>query len=508
MELKLKKREHLYYDLELFPPFSSEITKESIVPDSCADIARIVETTGYLCVTGREVAGDGRFCASGTLNISVLYAAERGEGARSLHIQIPFQCYSEGHGELDAEFTDVFGELQMVETRLLNPRKVLTRANMVFYPKAYQRVKVDIAEEVLDCPQIQTLCQERQSRVVAGVCEKEFSFTEELPLSPGKVGADEMISSRIQLRSTDCKLIGNKLVIKGIANVTILYREEQGRLATLEQELPFSQILDGNSAEEEWEKAVETTLLGFRCRVGSNASPDDPHIFTVDVELRARVTLWNSCPIRMITDLYSIQGETRCASAELDIHEDHQRYTRRQNVRELLETGSAVKSVVDTEVICGAVRCPDERDELSMDVLARCLYLDESDVLRGVCRTFPVSCQIQKGQQARILGEAAIQEVMANILPEGIEIRFPVEWSVEQTTTRHCRSINSVELTDEEDRPETPPSLILRRAGEQENLWSLAKQYRTTCQAIMAVNDLAPDQKLPEDRLLLIPKAK
>ena len=99
MELKLQKAQHEYYEKLRFAPFPCETMRENIVPDSCGDIARIVDTTGVVCLTGRELTGDGRFCASGSVEASVLYIPEKEEGLRSLHFQIPFQCYGEGQGD-------------------------------------------------------------------------------------------------------------------------------------------------------------------------------------------------------------------------------------------------------------------------------------------------------------------------------------------------------------------------------------------------------------------------
>ena len=104
MELKLKKAGHDYYEPLAFTPFSCETMRESIVPDSCADIARIVETTGMVYLTGREMTGDGRFCASGAVDVSVLYIPEKGDGPCALHFQIPFQCYGESQGRKPANF--------------------------------------------------------------------------------------------------------------------------------------------------------------------------------------------------------------------------------------------------------------------------------------------------------------------------------------------------------------------------------------------------------------------
>ena len=122
MELKLKKVGHDYYEPLTFTPFSCETTRENIVPDSCADIARIVETTGFVCLTGREITGDGRLCASGSVDVSILYIPEKGEGPCALHFQIPFQSYGEGQGSSECEFLDIRAELQSVDTRVLNPR--------------------------------------------------------------------------------------------------------------------------------------------------------------------------------------------------------------------------------------------------------------------------------------------------------------------------------------------------------------------------------------------------
>ena len=96
MELKLKKAGHDYYEGVAWPPFSCETMRECIVPDSCADIARIVDTAGLVCLTGRELTGDGRFCASGTVEVAVLYIPEKGDGPCALRFQIPFQCCGEG----------------------------------------------------------------------------------------------------------------------------------------------------------------------------------------------------------------------------------------------------------------------------------------------------------------------------------------------------------------------------------------------------------------------------
>ena len=510
MELKLQKANHEYYETLRFAPFPCETMRENIVPDSCGDIARIVDTTGTVCLTGRELTGDGRFCASGSVEASVIYIPEKEEGPRALHFQIPFQCYGEGQGDASCENLDIRGELHSIDTRVLNPRKVLTRANLTLYPTGCRHVSLSVCTGVDEEANegIQLLREQKKTRVAAGVREKEFTFSEELPLSPGRGGAEEILSTRVDIRGTDSKLIGSKLVVKGIIAASVLYREGGGRLSLLQQELPFSQILEGNGFEEECESEAAYRLLGAECRAGTEGAPDDVYTLTLSVSLRTRVTVWRTAEVAFISDLYSTAAPVNCQMEELSLSEDSQQNVRRQNVRELMETGAAVKSVIDTEITCGAASL--SGGEWKVPVWARCLYQDENDLLGSVHREFSVSLPAElEGDGQECSAEASCHgDVITNIMPEGIELRFPIECTVSTASRRRYLCVSGGETGEEPQEKEPAPSLILRKMAQGETLWSVAKQYRATREGILSVNDLTEESQITPDKLLLIPRAR
>ena len=508
MELNLKTSGHDFYEPVTWQPFSCESTRENIVPDSCPDIARVVDTVGTVYLTGRELSGDGRFCASGTVDVSVLYIPEKGEGPRSLRFQMPFQCCGEG-AEDACEFLDIRGELRSIDTRVLNPRKVLTRANLTLYPSGCRHVVLSLREDA-EGEGIQLLREKRVSRVAAGVREKEFSFVEELPISPGRGGAEEIVDLRLDVRGTDSKLIGSKLVVKGIISACVLYREAGGRLALLQQELPFSQIIEGGGFDEDCESEAAYRLLSCECRQGSESAPDDAYVLTMTLMLCTRVTVWRTEEISFIADLYSTSAPVECQTAELSLSEDSQRGVRRQSVRELLETGVAVRSVVDTAIRCGGVQS--SGGELKLPMWARCLYLDENDVPGAVSREFTVTLPAEAagaGEDAECQAEAACHgDIIANIMPEGIELRFPIECAMSTSVRRRYVCVSGGETADEEEDRAAAPSLILRKMGPGETLWSIAKQYRATREGILTVNDLTGEEQITPEKLLLIPRAR
>ena len=97
MELELKKASLDAYEAAGELTLTQEETAETIVPDYCPDIARIIETTGQVYLHSRELR-DGRGSISGTVRVSVLYTPEGEAGIRTLELNIPFTAEAEGRG--------------------------------------------------------------------------------------------------------------------------------------------------------------------------------------------------------------------------------------------------------------------------------------------------------------------------------------------------------------------------------------------------------------------------
>ncbi len=82
------------------------------------------------------------------------------------------------------------------------------------------------------------------------MAEKDFTFSEEMNLSPGREGAAEILTSRVHSYVTETKIVGSKLLFKGVFTVSLLYRTGGGRCCAASGELPFSQIMEVEGAPE------------------------------------------------------------------------------------------------------------------------------------------------------------------------------------------------------------------------------------------------------------------
>ena len=120
MELTLKKDQYEFYVPMALNPVYCETMRESIVPDSCADIARIVDTSAIVYLSTKEVTVDNRFAVSGIVDVSLLYIPEKGNGPCTLHFQLPFQCFGDGEEGENCHFPEVRVEIQSIDTLFFN----------------------------------------------------------------------------------------------------------------------------------------------------------------------------------------------------------------------------------------------------------------------------------------------------------------------------------------------------------------------------------------------------
>ena len=507
MELKLKTEQVEHYEALARTPFSFETTQEAIVPDYCADVARIVDTTGCVLVHSKELTSDGRLEVNGVLKATVLFVPDTGGQAAALHLSIPFHHCCEGKDYPHCSHYSVRGRLAGIDSRLLNPRKLLTRAEIVLEVAACRpkTMVLSVAAEDEEACGLQLLRDSAEATVITEVLEREFTYVEEMTLSASRRGIQEILDSRTEIYPAETKIIGSRLVLKGIVRGEILYRDTAGELGTLSQEYLFSQIAETAVPEDRGEARASFSLTGFEYLIGSEDSGDDIHTVTMSLHIHSDIQVMENRRLEFLADMYSTSREVTLERQTLQLAENLRLQSRKQAMREVLETGAAVREVVCASVRCGACTCTAGDCGISAEapLTIKCLYLDENGAL------------LLAEKEVRIKGEAegtgnisGIQcpgEITAAPSPEGIEARFTLEFVMDSGSRIQKPCVVSAEMEETPLSAERRASLVLRKFDKGMRLWDIAKLYRTTGADILAANQLEGEEGITSDRLLLIP---
>ena len=510
MELELCKETYSCYDA--LPPVSEkhEQSAETIVPDYCPDIGRIVESRGCLFLRSREVT-EARISVSGTLRVTLLYIADGSGGLKSFEYTLPVEemldaRVREGCGEVRLE-----GAVSALEVRALNPRKVLTRAVLELTAAPYCASQLTVCGEIGQCGEngIETLCQTQEVSLIRALRDKDFVFAEEIALSGAREPAAELLSMSAQPRVTETRLIGSKLIVKGVVCTDVLYLSESGTICRTTAELPFSQIIEGGESGEDASAEVFLRLTGAECRLGAESG--DGRTISVKLFLHAFAVLRECVNLRCICDLYSVSRELTAQMQTLALCGAPQFVVHEQPVREQIETGVEAASVLSAEACFSGVELAAEGTQALLRCTAELhvLYLDEGGAPLCVERRTEISARaaIPQGCNAAVRDVSA-GEISASAVSGSIEVRFPAVFTIECTEQRRCSCLCALRSEPRKESTEAMPSLILRAPAPGQRLWDLAKEYRTTVSDILSANELSTETDAAAGEMLLIPRKR
>lgn len=170
-----------------------------------------------------------------------------------MEVELPFTCPVE-HPGLTPEWKVVaVPQVQGADARLLNPRKVLVRVSLAVWLQACAPVEEELCGGI-QAPEeagIQQLVEPWRPVPSSAWGRSPSPSPTRSPCPAASPEAEELLKSRVTLRCSESKVIGNKLIFKGESQLQFLYRSTAGALCTAEYELPFSQIMEVSGAGEE-----------------------------------------------------------------------------------------------------------------------------------------------------------------------------------------------------------------------------------------------------------------
>lgn len=503
MELEFDRETIMGYDQVAEVCLCQEETLESIVPDACPDILRIVEVYGQASLLSKQ-AEEGMAVVNGLVRTVILYQPEEGEGLRRMEATVPFTCRAAASGLTDRGIVLASPRLRAAEARALNPRKVLLRVDLAVDITACQPSQKQVCQCVTDGEE--NLCQrqlQEEHAYLFAVQEKPFTFSENIRVQGMQSGSAHVLAGRCTAHCTENKLIGNKLILKGTVELELLLQEQGGTLCVSRDSLPVSQVLEVNGVGEDCMCRVTMEVTDFRwdLDLGEDRSIE------LNLELLAQAFVFARRPVTLLQDLYSTKYQMEVEWVPFALHHMEDSGPRTQSVRDLIETPEGVRGVVDSAVVLGPISQSGKGSEQLLTTQAQLtvLYLDDQNMVQCARKTIPVSCNFPclEGTYCSCRCPVAT-DLFATPTAGGIEVRFRVDFFCLLTTEAIINTVGKARTGELREGDRQRPSVVLRLAAPGEGLWELAKAYGTTVEGIRQANDLEGEH-LPAGRMLLIP---
>lgn len=508
MEFELSRTQMNGYDVRMDTTLLREETLEMIVPDACPDILRVTETDGKVLLTRKEAA-DGKVELAGLFKLSVLYLPDGESGIRHLDAVIPFTCAAEGSDLEPSCNVIACARLCRADTRAINPRKILIRAEAAVDVTVFAPRGETICAQVVDDGEggVEQLTETQEVYLTACVQEKPFPLSDDMTLSASKPAAVELLKSRVALCRGDSKIIGNKLIFKGSATVTLLYRGEDNGVYAASAELPFSQIMEVSGVAEDAECDLTLAITGAECALSPE---DDGRTVTVSIEALAQAVVRETRVLNVLTDAYSTKEPLSVEWESCPVESRLDRGIRSQNVREVWEVPGGIREIADCRLCVGQVTRAQEGEKLILTAQAeiQVLALNDEGELFAFQHPVSVPCSLELPEGCACSCQCEGNgEVYAAPTAAGIEVRFTLDFRYCAMARRQLTALCAIGPGEARSESGEQPSLVLRMLEQGERLWDVAKAYGTTIADIISANELE-DASAAVGRLLLIPRKR
>ena len=499
MEVNLKREAIQYCTPVYSDTLSREETLETVVSDTLPDIARILDVDAAVYLRSKTLQ-QGSIRIEGIIRGTVLYIGEDSERLQRIETELPVVFSAETDGTEDTDTLAANVCLSSADAKLLNPRKIQFRAGVCAAVVAYRSVTAELPAEAEPTPGLYTLTDTKTVSFLSGVEEKSFLVSDEAELPAGCPPMEKLLCYSHTESVDELKQVGGKMILQGTVRLDTLYLTA-GDDAPQHQSfrIPFSQILDIANGKAELSTVI---LTSGGCYLEPLSGSDGITALHLELHLCAQTFCRSEAEIRYIADAYSLKSTCRLKTDTVHTLSAARPAVLRQSVRETVETPDSPKEIVYVRMTAAFPACGE--NGVSENACVRVLYRTQRGSLSSLSRVLTLTFENGDTAGTTLPETARFGEVYAAAGDNAVELRCPVELTLDAAAASELSYVSSIELEEKETAEETErPSLIVIRLGT-ESLWNVAKKFGSTCELIESAN---PGPVNPGD-LILIPHGR
>ena len=469
MELQLEQQQIPCLIISANRCLEERFSIDAVIPDSMPDASALLITEGELCVWRLDLS-DGNAELEGEVAARVCYTDDHSK-LIGIPVRVPVQMRIRDEKIKPGQRPFLKSRIVNLKGQLLNSRKVRVLAMVQCSLSTYDASELTLTTGIIS-ENLHPYVRKAQETFpyLSAVEEQVIAAEETIPLQRG-IPTDGRIISYASIPIADeCACRDRRVAVKGRIRTSVLYQDTNDQKPITEVvETPFSGILDVNGEVEKCRLSLHFTSEEIRCR------NDDPAVDTA-FHVLVQAICYSETTVEHVADAYSNRAEIRLnwmeqLSAEYIQHEPVQRFLEEEIACDL--TGKTICAVF--------AGCRGEAADVTV-------------LLQDLNNKFTAAVGVIKSEQEiAYLEQPSVQSGKAGLL-----VRAPVMIREETETPI---SIPALVSADVEEQMVTPLSgFTFVRREETMNLWNLAKENKSSLDAIQAAN---PDRDQPNQWLVL-----
>ncbi len=477
------------------------------LPDYLGEIKKVLKCTVTPYLESKQLATN-TLTATGTVMLSILYLDPK-ENLFCAEQEIPFQKTIESAKSLENGACEIVTEGIVHSCRAVTERRFSVKGSLRMSIKVTATDKTAIVSDI-DCPDFEQLRGEAAATTPLGISEKTLIVDEEITIPENFPSVHHILRNEAFAQVTDCKIVSNKVIVKGQTKVTVLYRSVEGTLQKHTVCLPFNQIVDLIGITELCNCEAKVSVCGLSVSTRTSQNGECRNLMVI-CRLCVAVSARCDNQVPVLFDLYSTRFATETEKNEVDfthiVHQSEEQFLCKKRIpisgeseQEILDlwcvtSNTSARNHGEGITICGgisicALTCtPDNRVGFFERVIDFDYPLNLTEkLLSPVCHPdiSVISCDYKA-------------------LDNG-EIELVIELAIRATVydTTAVSLITSVSV-DETKPLAVEAALIAYFADRGENVWEISKNFFANRSELLELNHLS-DEIITQPKMLLIPR--
>ena len=479
-----------------------------IVPDTKPDILKLLQVDSDASITDKYIE-NGRLVLCGRVDYKVLYVPDsENEKIKSISTAMEFRQVVDGGGaDSDCKIM-VKPTVERVEFNTVNSRKMHIRSIMHIEYEICSVVTAEITTDV-ECDGIEKQFNNISFENIVDISEHDFTIKEKLEIPSGENSVSEILKCDVKIYDTEYKSVSGKVIVKGSAGVCVLYTDDGGDVKFIEEELPFTEVLDAEGVTENAICDIDYCVAGIMC----DAEPDsdgDLRVLMIDIDISVSLKCTETVEKEVLCDCFVPYSNTEFGKDEIKLRTASERPSSQNTIREVIAFPQNFPSVsrvynVMTNVIMTKAELQRNKIICEGKIEAYILYLTDSseNPIYSFKKDIPFSYMLESQNKA----DNAICEVKSNIRHISYSLNAGGELEIRCLFAIECMLINEISISNMTSismgELNKRNGIIIYFANEGETVWSIAKSYAVPCELLMKYNDINGDRVEKNGKLFI-----
>lgn len=519
MELKLSKEPVFLSEVVYDGQTEQGVEFDYVLPDYYPDIFKVLKCTLTPSIISYSVSGSQLFC-DGAVYIKVLYLAAGSNRVHCIEQRYTYSKTLDLVKNAENAAVSITPKTDYCNCRAISGRRIDVRGAVSC------KIKVSCARKTEMITGAEGMGIETKKTALSYCGEKlvvsrQFVSREDIETGASATGSVSIIHHDANISVTDCKVIANKVIIKGEAQIKALYiisasDDSDGNNVTevMEAVIPVSQILDLEGVTDNHLCFVNLSVMDCDLEVKPGEA-GETRIFACDLTVDCTVTAHLESNVSPVSDIYSTEYESAFTVAAIKTETMPYIISRQLSFKSSLDSAEgALAEVFDARCDLSNVVIRARSSGTPELVITGQINMQAIGALENNLPVF-----IEKSEPFELTFEVPDISSEYSFEPnlQVTQVTFSingdkkVEIRVDLSLNGCLYLMNSVnvirDITVNKEKPKEKNNdyaLKLYYAEGGEDIWGIAKRYNTSADAIIAENDLEGD-RMENSGMLLIP---